>query len=250
MSTEIVAFNSRDEVALFEEYFDKYLSVRTQSPIERISLTEAYDRLQTRKDGGRIFSALLDIHVNFLFLYLDVHSVGATWDQLLAKGKLEGGSLFDSKTRFYGKMEIHRFTTAYVLRYRALWDKLLGLMVLLFVPDEYEAFTNAKSKRLRFQKLAEKHQIAEEQFLKKLNDMLTSFDNAFPIERQGEEAFSDYSIVIESLDHNPQIELMKFWNAANGFISKFGKIFSKLPNPAAIKRTRSAANKEKEAVTF
>jgi hypothetical protein len=151
MSTEIVAFNSREEVAQFEEYFDKYLAVRTQSPIERISLTDAYDRLQARPDGARIFSALLDIHTNFLFLYLDVHSVGATWNQLLAKGKLEGGSLFDSKTRFYGKMEIHRFITAYVLRYRALWDKLLGLMILIYAPGEHEAFLNAKNKRQRFQ---------------------------------------------------------------------------------------------------
>jgi hypothetical protein len=86
--------------------------------------------------------------------------------------------------------------------------------------------------------------------LKKLNDLLVGFDNAFPTDGQGSEQSRSYVIALESLDHNPQIELMKFWNAVNGFVSKFGKIFNRLSNPAATVRARSEENKKKESVTF
>lgn len=168
MATELLELDSREEVARFEELLDKYATAKTQSPIKHLSLTAAYDHLQSRTDGGRIFSALLDIQVNFHLLYLDLHRVGAAWTQLSSKGMLGGGSALDSQARFFGKLEIHRFNSGYVLRYRALWDKLMGLMILIFAPQEYEAFINAKSKRARFQKLAEKHQFAEPQFLKKI----------------------------------------------------------------------------------
>lgn len=228
MATDIVVLNSREEVARFEEYFDKYLAMRTQSPLERLSLLDAYDHLQRRPDGGRIFSALVDVQITFLLLYLDLHSIDATWNQLLSKGKLQAGSLFDSKTKFYGTMEIHRFSSAYVLRYRALWDKLMGLMILIYAPDEYESFLGAKSKKLRFQKLAEKHQFAEEQFLNKLGELLNRFDSAFPSEpAYGSGEHYDHSIALESLKANPQIQLLGFWNAVNGFISKFGKLITK-----------------------
>lgn len=170
------------------------------------------------------------MQINFLLLYLDLHSIDATWNQLLSKGKLQAGALFGSKTKFYGTMEIHRFSSAYVFRYRALWEKLMGLMILIYAPDEYESFSSAKSKKLRFQKLAEKHQFAEEQFLNKLGELLNRFDNAFP----GDPAYGngehyDYSIALESLNVNPEIQLLGFWNAVNGFISKFGKLITKAP---------------------
>lgn len=251
MATETVSLNTREDVARFEEFFDKYLAIRTHSPIERLSLTEAFDHLQDRPDGGKIFSMLLDIHVNFLFLFLDIHSVDTTWNQLQAKGKLDNGSIFNSKTKFYGKMEIHRFHTAYVLRYRDLWEKLMGLMVALYVPDEYESFANAKSKRMRFQKLAEKHRFADPQFLKKLGELLTSFDLAFPnADAIGMDSRHDFSIVMENLDSNPQVQLSKFWNAANGFISKFGKLLGRVPVASSAKRIRASGDKNKQAAAL
>jgi hypothetical protein len=108
-------------------------------------------------------------------------------------------------------MEIHRFSSAYVLRYRAVWNKLMGLMILIYALDEYESFSSAKSKKLRCQKLAEKHQFAEEQSLNKLNDLLNRFDNAFPsAPPSGSIEHYDYSIALESLNPNPQIQLLGF----------------------------------------
>jgi len=112
--------NDRDEVETFENMLRKYIKNRVQFSLSHISLVKAYDKLQTRDDGGKIFAALLDIEINFVLLYYDIYNIGGIWNQKFSKGKLEGGSVLDSKDKFFGKMDIHRFSSSYVLRYRAL----------------------------------------------------------------------------------------------------------------------------------
>jgi hypothetical protein len=227
MTAETFTLKSREEVARFEELLDSYVVARAQFSLKHISLTDAYDNLQGDLNGGRIFSALLDIQINFLLLYLDSNSVGATWNGYFSKGKFEGGSVLDSQAKFFGKMDIHRFNTAYVLRYRALWDKLMGLIVLMKAPNDYELFIGAKSRKKTFAKLAEKYKFAKPEFIAKLNDLLSRFDNTFRTsEAHGTGVLRKYSFTMESMAENPQIELIDFWNAMNGFLAEFGKQFS------------------------
>jgi len=227
LTVETFTLNTREEVVQFEDLLDKYATARAQFPIKHISLVDASDYLHVRSDGGRIFSALLDIQINFLLIFLDSTSVGGTWNQLFSKGKLEGGSVLDSEAKFFGKMDIHRFNTAYVLRYRALWDKLMGLMILIYAPSEYDSFSGAKSKKRTFMKMAAKHKFANQQFLEDLNKLLTEFDDTFRTsEAHGTGVLRKYSFTMESLAQNPQIELIRFWNAVNGFVANFAKVFS------------------------
>lgn len=241
MAAETFTLKSHEEVVRFEELLDSYVVARAQFPLKHISLTDAYDYLQSNSNGGRIFSALLDIQISFLLLYLDSNSVGATWNGLFSKGKLEGGSVLDSNAKFFGKMDIHRFNTAYVLRYRAIWDKLMGLIVLMHAPNDYESFTGAKSRKKMFAKIAEKHKFAKPEFIDKLNDLLTRFDNTFRTsEAHGTGVLRKYSFTMESMAENPQIELIEFWNAMNGFIAEFGKQFSN--TGAALKPSLQPSN--------
>jgi hypothetical protein len=230
MATELFAVNSRDEAARFEQLLVKYSTAQTQSQIKHIPLTEAYDCLQSRPDGGLIFATLLDVQTSFLMLYLDFQGIGTTWEGVSQNSKLKGGTNLDSEAKFFRKMEIHRLNTAYVLRYRALWEKLMGLMILIYAPNEYESFLNAKSKKAKFQKLAAKHQFVEAQFLEKLDELFTRFDSKFPnLETNDAGARRKHSFIRDPLDNNPQSELIAYWNAVNGFVSKFGKIISKAP---------------------
>lgn len=226
------SLNSYEEVARFEELLERYSTARTQLSLKHISLTDAYNQLQQREDGGRIFSALLDIQINFLLLFLDSCAVSATWLNYFITGKLEGGSVLDSDEKFFGKMDIHRSNSSFVLRYRAIWDKLMGLMILIYAPSEYDSFSNAKSKKRTFMKIAKKHQFAEAQFITNLNNLLTRFDDTFRTpEAHGTGGLRMYSFTMEPMEKNPQIELMEFWNAVNGFVSEVGKQFISSPKP-------------------
>lgn len=226
MSVEVFTLNSREEVRKFESLLDKYVSSKTQFPLQHISLVCAYDMLRGREDGGRVFSALLDIQINFLLIWLDSHAVGATYNQKFSKGKLEGGSVLDSEEKFFGKMEIHRFNSSYVLRYRAIWDKLMGFLILIHAPSEYEKFSSAKSRKRAFRKIALENGIAESDGVTMLENLLTEFDNNFrTAEAHGTGSLRKHSFTMESPDKNPQVELIGYWNAVNGFVSHIGKLF-------------------------
>lgn len=228
MEYETFILKNRSEVERFEELLSQYGGARAQLPLNHISLISAYDKLQDREDGGRIFAALLDIQLSFVLLYCDTHSVGAVWNQNFSKGKLEGGSVLDSPAKFFGKMDVYRFNTSYVLRYRALWDKIMGLLVLVYCPKEYERFINSKSKKKTFRKIADEKEAISNEFVSSLENLLTKFDNTFRThEAHGTGVLRKFSFTMESMDKNPQIELIGYWNAINDFIIKIGTMFGK-----------------------
>lgn len=79
----------------------------------------------------------MDISINLTALLGDIHSVGAIRNANFSKGRMEGGSVLDSPEEFFGKADLHRFHSSFVLRYRAIWDKLMGLLILLGPVNTY-----------------------------------------------------------------------------------------------------------------
>jgi len=222
---ERFSLNSREEVIRFEQLLDDYSSNHAQLSLRHVSLIEAYDRLINRKDGARLFYALLDIQINIVLLFLDTHAVGAIWNASFSKGKLEGGSVLESEDKFFGKMDIHRFNSSYVLRYRAIWDKIMGLIILIYSPGEYERFSGSSSKKKTFEKIANTHGFLDADTVLGLKNLLTEFDDKFrTAEAHGTGSLRKYSFLMESLADNPQIELIGFWNSVNSFLADLGKV--------------------------
>lgn len=197
MGVETFKLNSREEVVRFEYLLDSYVKSKAHNALQHISLTKAYDQLQGHENGGRLFSALLDIQINFVLLYLDIIAVGSTWNSQFSKGKLEGGSVLDSEAKFFGKMDIHRFNTSYILRYRAIWDKIMGLIVLEHAPSDYDAFSKSKSKKKTFKKILDKCDQVSPEFIYGVNDLLTNFDHTFrTAEAHGTGSLRKYSFTM------------------------------------------------------
>ncbi len=226
MTSKAFSLGSRDEVVTFEVMLDSYSTQNFQMPLQHISLVEAYDFLQNRTDGGRVFAAVLDLRINLILVFSDITSMGAVWNKFFSKGKLEGGSVLDNAIKFNGKMDIHRFNTSFVLRYRALWDKVMGLLVLMDAPQYYDQFMKAGSRKKEFIKIAEAQKICEEVFIEELVDLLTTFDNKFRTsEAHGTGVLRKYSFLMESMIDNPQGDLVNYWNRLNQFIANYGKVF-------------------------
>jgi hypothetical protein len=123
-------------------------------------------------------------------------------------------------------MDIHRFNTSFVLRYRALWDKVMGLLVLMDAPQYYDQFMKAGSRKKEFIKIAKAQKICEEVFIDELVDLLTTFDNKFRTsEAHGAGVLRKYSFLMESMIDNPQGDLVNYWNRLNQFIANYGKVF-------------------------
>jgi hypothetical protein len=226
MTTKSFILKSREEVVNFEKLLGEYTEARTGFHLPHIPLVKAYDIFQKRENGGREFTALLDIQINFILLYCDSMNVGAIWNDNFSKGKLEGGSILDSQAKFFGKMDIHRFNSSFILRYRALWDKIMGLILLLFSPQDYERFCQSKSKRKFFKRIINTIPDAAPHFGDQVDNLLTDFDNKFRTpEAHGTGMLRKWSFLMEPMHENPQIDLIDFWNAMNQQIINIGKVF-------------------------
>ena len=216
MTEATFSLTTRSDVERFEQLMLQYSKTMTGVELNHISLLEAWDDLHRREDGGRIFTSLLDIYVNIELVFLEFTSVAGVWNDRFSKGKLEGGSILDSQGKFFGKFDIHRSATAFVFRYRAVWDKILGLLVLLFAPDEYERFAGAKSRQKVFRSIASKIQDMPAAYVADLLSELGKFDNTFrTAEAHGTGTIRKWSLTMQGIDENPMIDLFGHWNFLN-----------------------------------
>ncbi len=227
MSTGSFSLKTRDEVIRFEQLLNEYFHAKSPFQFDYISLVVAYDRLQARDGGGRVFWALIDTYLNFILLTCDIFTVGALWNETFSPGKLVGGSVLDSQAKFFGKMDIHRFASGYIFRYRALWDKIMGLMVMFFSPENYERFAKAKSRKASFRKIAGDIPQISEEMISEMEVTLTRFDNVFRTpEAHGTGSLRRWTFLMESMDKNPQEELFLSWNKMSNAMINIGKLFN------------------------
>jgi hypothetical protein len=233
-ATENFCLSTREEVVRFEELFAAYQKERGWFAMGSLSLATAWDRLQCRDDAPRLFSALLDLWLTFILLHLDATSISGTWNTLFSKGKLEGGSALDSPERFFGKMDIHRFSTSYVLRYRAFWDKTMGFLILLLAPEKYDKFYGAPGRKKFFKEVFASEQ--EHPLVIIIDKYVTEFDDKFRTpEAHGSGVLRKWTLSMQSGTENPQVRLLGFLNLATLTIAALGDYFRKqaeqLPSP-------------------
>lgn len=120
-------------------------------------------------------------------------------------------------------MDTHQAYSCFILRYRALWDKLMGFLVLLFKPNEYERFTKAKSRKNCFIKIAKEINCISEIFLLQIENILKDVDEKFRTqEAHGTGSLRNYTFSTISTDYSDndyQARILLFhWNSINSFI--------------------------------
>lgn len=225
MVNEPFALRTLEEIASFESHMRQYSEATTLVPESNISLVKAWQHLEHRPDSARIFSALLDVFLSVHFVLMDLLAAGSTWNTRFSPGKLEGGSILDSRDKFFGKMDMHRFSTGYVLRYRSAWDKIFGFFVLFAAPDSYEHFMKAKSKKQAFKSLSGKIGIPEP-IVSDLLANLQKFDDAFRTsEAHGVSSLRKWNLSMQTMEENPTTELLGYWNWLNSATRAIGALF-------------------------
>jgi hypothetical protein len=205
---------SREDVINFQAHLTAYLkkSIGWESPY--IDLLVAYDKLiPHERQGALLFSGLMDLKINFTLVVLDNFHSGAAWNELCSATVKEEKSVLDDFPFFYGRMEVHRHNANFVFRYRAIWDKIMGILVLLHSEEEYKRFSQAKSKKKFFKKLAPKMKFLPPDYAEVLLAELVKFDDAFRTrEIHGFGILRKWSFVMGSFHETPLIDLKNHWN--------------------------------------
>ena len=224
MGEEHFKLKTREDVARFEALSAAYAKSRANFAVNHISLTGTFDYCQTRDDGAKLFTAFLDVSINFMLLWCDTVSAGRAWTENFSRGGFEDGSVLDSQETFTGKMDVHRFNTAFIFRYRALWDKLMGVLIMGYVPNRYEDFVTAKSRKKAFRKYMGNVAGFTSETWEAIEKHLTEFDNKFrTAESHGTGALRKWSFLMLPLNETPEVQLIAAWNIINQFVAVLGK---------------------------
>jgi len=131
----------------------------------------------------------------------------------------------DSYPIFFGKIELHRAIASFVLKYRAMWDKIMGFLILTIVPEAYENYMQAKSRKKRFKDIFSKLDSGAAWFAEEIHTKITSFDDKYrTAEAHGTGVIRKYAFEMDSLDESPLINIVDYWNFLNETVHTISKM--------------------------
>jgi hypothetical protein len=146
-------------------------------------------------------------------LVCDRSDIGTIWNNTFSKEQDNLNDLYSSQMNFNAKMDMHRFNNSFILRYRAIWDKIMGVIILVYDPSSYDSFLKSKSRRTKFARIAEKIKKIPTDFIELVTQRLESFENTFRTpEAHGTGRLRIYSFLVKEAPSNPEIELYGYHN--------------------------------------
>ena len=134
-TTHLVPFplGTKAQVEGFEHYLHSYVKARTGfDSLSHFSLVRVHEALLEDTSGGRIFAAMVDLRISLALLEQHTIALGRLQNNSIPDGEVE--AFIDDEASFLARMEIHDHANAFVLRFRSIWDKITGILVLRFEP--------------------------------------------------------------------------------------------------------------------
>lgn len=215
------------EVARLEELLDLFQQKRGSVSFKWVSLVSAYTYLQPYSNGGRVFSSLVDLRFNVASLEHDLGRIGKIVNNQRQKRLATPGPLFENEELFVERLELLESNTSYILRYRAVLDKIMAVLVLLTAPSEYEDFMGARSRRRSFLKVAERCQMSTK-LVEHVVKTIDAFDSKYrTAEAHGTGSARFWTFIDEEDDDSdsPQSDMFWAWNSLHPLLTLLGKIF-------------------------
>lgn len=236
--------NSADDIQRFECCLDEYVDAKTNGfAVAHFSLVEAFAVLQGDPDGARIFAALTDIRISLALLMCDSFSLGREMNKTMPQVLAKAGQLPESQA-FAIRMEIHAHANSFILRFRSLWDKFMGLLLLRFAPQDYQRFASSKSKKAAFRKIMAQHQIMPDGFVSTAEGLIQKFDDTHrTAEAHGTGTLRKSSLSWNDHTESPSVALLGYWNFLNDIAHIVGGVF----DPQARQRIISARAEQQGA---
>ncbi|HKI87756.1 MAG TPA: hypothetical protein VKA38_01930 [Draconibacterium sp.] len=167
------------EVKLFESELKKYYEYKMERfpYLTYFNLVKWFDHCKKNKDDGRLFTMILDIKLNFIYLDIDFIEAGNIFYKRL-ENDLDSDKII-MNGNFKESLDLLHVLSDYVTRYRALMDKLMGLLVILFAPKDYEKYRRARSRKNKFKNIFKETDLPININIEALFNFLEKFDSKY-----------------------------------------------------------------------
>ncbi len=200
----------------YDAFLRRYVDEKAYVGLCAPPLGDAYNELCTRPDLNQLMAALFDLVLEMACLACDFFGPDGIWYAMTEPFSREKTNPKRSYDDFREKMTLQRNVNAFVLRYRAQWDKVLGFLILLYFPKQYNKFVSAKSRKKEFTKLVASSPVLQKEIVPLLEKQVADFDDRFRTpEAHGAGVLRKWLFSGNSIWDwdDPTLHLVAYWNA-------------------------------------
>lgn len=133
--------------------------------------------------GGRVFTAIIDLAISQTNCACELDDCVKIWNTYFSNeneyGNTSQSSILENEKFFEGKFYYQRHLNSFVFKFRAHWDKIMGLYFLIWKYNLYQVFIKAHSKKRIFLKEFEGHKMVDQEIISYVKNELTLFDESF-----------------------------------------------------------------------
>lgn len=193
-----------EEAVRFERHLAAYRERRCLHPYSHLPLAQAHKVLVDDPQEARLLVSLFDIQLSRTFLNEDLNIISDVLNRDICERRSSEQSILADLNFFAERVDLHRACTNFVLRYRALWDKVMGVLILLLCPNEYDKFCKASSRLKAFGKIMRSTSALSEDECIKIKKCITGFSDRFrTAEAHGSGVLRKWSFVVQDGEDNP-----------------------------------------------
>ena len=208
------------EAQLFDEYLEKFQEHKNASCVSHIKMSEVFQSLENLPNTGRLFGFMIELMIQLALLNIDLCKIS----DLERKAKdIEALSGLDA---FCNRAELLKANSDYIFRYRAVWDKVMSIFIIVYKPDEFQEFSGSKSRKKSFMKIMKSVPQMHKNLLESINKTITEFDNQYRTkEIHGSGSTRKWSFSHTESPFSHQSNMYWAWNSLNVVVSQLGDMF-------------------------
>jgi hypothetical protein len=177
---------TKDQAIQFEEHLHAVYDARIDCPGKIIfglgNIFEVCHKFK-KEYGSRVFTAVIDLAISQTNCAFELDDCVKVWNKYFPidneYGNTPESTILLSKSFFEGKLYFQRYLNSFVLKFRAHWDKIMGLYFLIWKYDSYKQFIRSHTKKRMFVENFEGHQMVEQEVVNYVKNKLTDFDQRF-----------------------------------------------------------------------
>ena len=261
MDDKTFRIDSRQDAETFQDFLNRYcerVCGLGSATIPAGLLSALFSFSRNHEPGGKLLAAVVDLELTYLFMQRDSHAAAGVWNTVFSPAKSQPTSVLDRFDTFSGKVDILYNFTSFSMRCRSFWDKLMGILFLMYDSDNYERFLKARSRKGFFDRKARSWQTVSPHirqclikeyhnilslaakrgipdhgmgnssssilgevmpvFPQQLVRIIDSLDEIRTAEAHGTGALRKWSLAMLPLHESKDFGLLNHWNIANSFM--------------------------------
>ena len=198
MDDRTFRIQSLEEARKFSAFLAQYYVRRCGSGSTGVNfeqyISTLYSYCQRHCANEKLFYAVIDLELTYLFMNRDCGSSAGVWNQWFSPDKPQAENVLNNLNKFSGKMDILYHLTSFSFRCRAFWDKYMGILILLYDEKKYDRYFKARSRKNTFIKIAEQWDNFSPHIQKCLGELLRNQRIHAGLKDKTTELLKDYAI--------------------------------------------------------